>query len=60
MLWAIKTHKPIKIRLMKIKVELIFVVPAPCELNDFFSQKNTKIFKIYNPLSKELLEEEFD
>ena len=45
---------------MKIKVELIFVVPAPCELNDFFSQKNTKIFKIYNPLSKELLEEEFD
>ena len=56
MLWAIKTHKPIKIRLIKIKVELIFVVPAPCELNDFFhKKKNTKIFEIYNPLSKELL-----
>ena len=52
MLWAIKTHKLIKIRLIKIKVELIFVVPAPCELNE--------IFKIYNPFSKELLEEEFD
>lgn len=39
MLWAIKTHKPIKIRLIKIKVELIFVVPAPCELNDFFHKK---------------------
>lgn len=49
MLWAIKTHKPIKIRLIKIEVELIFVVPAPCELNDFFSQKIPKYLKYTIP-----------
>lgn len=49
MLWAIKTHKPIKIRLIKIIVELIFVVPAPCELNDFFHKKIPKYLKYTIP-----------
>lgn len=42
MLWAIKTHKPIKIRLIKIKVELIFVVPAQ---TIFFYKKIPKYLK---------------